>query len=67
VRHISYDPRISKTSMAAFNAAQDELIRLGSSQADKRLQLPTVVLGDVMRRIEQTSPKYFADLKQVGY
>ena len=29
VKHINYDPRISKASMQAFDAAQNELIKLG--------------------------------------
>ena len=66
VRHISYDPRISKESMAAFNAAQDALIRTGSSSADKKLDLQKVVLTSYMRDVEKSHPQYFADLKKVN-
>ena len=67
VRHINYDPRISKASMDAFEAAQNELIRLGSGSADKKLALPSVVLTDYMKKVEQTHPQYFTDLKKVNY
>jgi ABC-type nitrate/sulfonate/bicarbonate transport system substrate-binding protein len=67
VKHINYDPRISKASMQAFDAAQNELIKLGSSSADKKLALDKVVLADTMKKIEQTHPQYFKDLKKVGY
>ena len=67
VKHLSYDPRVSKTNMASFNTAQESLIQLGSSTADKRLDLPTVILGDVMQKIEKSHPQYFKDLKKVAY
>ncbi len=67
IQHLSYDPRISKINMAAFNAAQESLIQLGSSKADKRLDLPKVVLVDYMMKIEKSHPQYFKDLKKVAY
>ncbi len=67
VKHVNYDPRISKASMQAFDAAQNELIKLGSGSADKKLALNTVVLTDYMKKVEQTHPQYFKDLKKVGY
>lgn len=67
VRHINYDPRISKASMEAFDAAQNELIRLGSGSVDKKLALPNVVLVDYMKKVEQTHPQYFKDLQKVSY
>lgn len=67
VRHINYDPRISKASMQAFDAAQNELIKVGSGSADKKLTLPAVVLTDYMKKVEQTHPQYFKDLKKVTY
>ena len=67
VKHLSYDPRVSNTNMTSFNTAQDLLIQLGSSTADKRLDLSKVVLGDVMQKIEKSHPQYFSDLKSVAY
>ena len=67
IQHLSYDPCISKINMAAFNAAQESLIQLGSSKADKRLDLPKVVLVDYMMKIEKSHPQYFKDLKKVAY
>ena len=67
VKHLSYDPRISKTNMTSFNTAQESLITLGSSQADKRLTLPNVVLANYMQEIEKSHPQYFKDLKKVPY
>jgi sulfonate transport system substrate-binding protein len=67
VKHINYDPRISKASMQAFDAAQNELIKLGAGSADKKLALKDVVLTDYMKKVEQTHPEYFKDLKKVSY
>ena len=67
VKHINYDPRISKASMTAFDSAQNELIKLGSGSADKKLTLPNVVLTDYMKKVEKDHPEYFKDLKRVVY
>ena len=67
VRHISYDPRISAENLKAFESTQDELIRLGSSTADKRLALSSVVLTNTMREVERRHPELFRDLKPVTY
>ena len=67
ISNLNYDPRISKINMSAFNAAQDSLIEQGSSQAAKRLDLPKVVLGDIMMKIEKSHPQFFKDLKQFAY
>ena len=53
--------------MTAFNAAQESLIQQGSSQTDKRLDLPKVVLGNFMLKIEKSHPQHFKNLKQVAY
>ncbi len=67
IQHLNYDPRISKINMTAFNAAQESLIEQGSSEAGKRLDLPKVVLGNYMMKIEKSHPQYFKDLKPVAY
>jgi ABC-type nitrate/sulfonate/bicarbonate transport system substrate-binding protein len=60
IQHINYDPRISKASMQAFDAAQNELIKLGSGSADKKFALQNVVLTPTCAtsrtRTRSTSP-----------
>jgi ABC-type nitrate/sulfonate/bicarbonate transport system substrate-binding protein len=61
IPHISYDPRISRESLRAFENAQNELLQLTIKGA-KPLRITDVVLTSYSEAAQKAYPEYFADL-----
>ena len=62
IQHIRFDPRISKESLRAFEAAQDEILRLTLKDAPRRLTITEVVLTSFVEAAQRSHPEYFSDL-----
>ncbi len=61
IRHINYDPRISRESLRAFENAQNELLRLTIKGA-KPIRITDIVLTSYTEAAQRAHPEYFADL-----
>jgi ABC-type nitrate/sulfonate/bicarbonate transport system substrate-binding protein len=61
IQHISYDPRISRESLRAFENAQNDLLKLTIKDA-KPLQIRDIVLTRFTEQAEKSHPEYFRDL-----
>jgi ABC-type nitrate/sulfonate/bicarbonate transport system substrate-binding protein len=64
IQHISYDPRISRESLRAFENAQNDLLQLTIKGA-KPLKITDVVLTSYTEAAQKAYPEYFADLPPV--
>ncbi len=64
IPHISYDPRISRESLRAFENAQNELLQLTIKGA-KPLKITDIVLISYTEAAQKAYPEYFADLPPV--
>jgi ABC-type nitrate/sulfonate/bicarbonate transport system substrate-binding protein len=61
IRHISYDPRVSKPVMQAFEAAEDDVLKNTLTGA-QRLRVPEQFAGEALAQVERAYPQYFDDL-----
>jgi ABC-type nitrate/sulfonate/bicarbonate transport system substrate-binding protein len=61
IQHISYDPRMSRASLRAFENAQDDLLKLTIKDA-KPLKITDIVLTRFTETAQKAHPEYFADL-----
>jgi ABC-type nitrate/sulfonate/bicarbonate transport system substrate-binding protein len=61
IPHISYDPRISRESLRAFENAQNELLQLTIKGA-KPMRITDIVLTSYSEAAQRAHPEYFADL-----
>ncbi len=62
IQHIRYDPRISKYSLQAFEAAQEDILKLTLTNAPKRLPIPEQFAASFLDEVQRTHPQYFSDL-----
>lgn len=61
IRHINYDPRMSRESVRAFENAQNDLLKLTIKNAQP-LRITDVVLTAYTAAAQQAQPGYFSDL-----
>jgi len=61
IQHISYDPRISRQSLQAFENAQNELLQ-HTIKGAKPKRITDIVLTSYTEAAQRTHPQYFADL-----
>src|SRR5437867_1946352 len=61
VRHISYDPRVSRPVMQAFEAAEDDVLK-NTLKGATRLGIPEQFASSYLADVEKTNPEYFSDL-----
>jgi hypothetical protein len=61
VQHISYDPRVSKAVMQAFEAAEDDVLK-NTLKGGQRLSVPDQFATSAMAEVEKKYPEYFSDL-----
>lgn len=61
IRHISYDPRISRPVLQAFEAAEDDVLK-NTLKGAARLDVPAQFSPAFLREVEQQHPEYFSDL-----
>src|SRR5258706_10726430 len=61
IRHISYDPRVSKAVMQAFEAAEDDVLR-NTLKGAARLDVPAQFASASLVEVERAHPEYFDDL-----
>src|ERR1700693_4519961 len=61
IQHISYDPRVSKAVMQAFEAAEDDVLK-NTLKGAARLSIPEQFASSYLADVEKTNPEYFSDL-----
>ena len=61
IQHISYDPRISRQSLQAFENAQNELLQ-HTIKGAKPKRITDIVLTSYTDAAQRAHPQYFADL-----
>jgi len=61
IQHISYDPRISRQSLQAFENAQNELLQ-HTIKGAKPKRITDIVLTSYTEAAQRAHPQYFADL-----
>ena len=61
VQHISYDPRISRAVIKAFDAAEDDILK-NTLQGAARLNIPDQFAAAFLGEVEKSHPDYFSDL-----
>ena len=61
IQHISFDPRISRQSLQAFENAQNELLQHTIKDA-KPKRITDIVLTSYTETAQRSHPQYFADL-----
>jgi ABC-type nitrate/sulfonate/bicarbonate transport system substrate-binding protein len=61
IQHISFDPRISRESLRAFENAQNDLLKLTIKDA-KPLKITDIVRTSYTETTQKTHPEYFKDL-----
>ena len=61
VRHISYDPRVSKPVLQAFEAAEDDVLK-NTVKGGQRLNIPDQFATSYLAEVETKYPEYFSDL-----
>jgi len=61
IQHISYDPRISRQSLQAFENAQNELLQ-HTIKDGKPKRITDIVLTNYTETAQRSHPQYFADL-----
>jgi ABC-type nitrate/sulfonate/bicarbonate transport system substrate-binding protein len=64
IQHISFDPRMSRESLRAFENAQNDLLRL-TIKDGKPLRITDVVLTRFTEAAQKANPGYFSDLPAV--
>jgi ABC-type nitrate/sulfonate/bicarbonate transport system substrate-binding protein len=61
IRHISYDPRVSRPVMLAFEAAEDDVLK-NTLKGAARLGIPEQFASASLAEVEKAYPEYFSDL-----
>jgi ABC-type nitrate/sulfonate/bicarbonate transport system substrate-binding protein len=61
VRHISYDPRVSRPVMQAFEAAEDDVLK-NTLKGAPRLPIPEQFATSFLADAQKAYPEYFSDL-----
>jgi sulfonate transport system substrate-binding protein len=61
VRHISYDPRVSRPVMQAFESAEDDVLK-NTLKGAPRLGIPEQFATSFLAEAQRTYPEYFSDL-----
>src|SRR6202795_4154715 len=61
IQHISYDPRVSRPVMQAFEAAEDDVLK-NTVKGGSRLSIPEQFASSYLADVEKTNPEYFSDL-----
>ncbi len=61
IRHISYDPRVSRPVMQAFEAAEDDVLK-NTLKGAPRLGIPEQFASSFLTDAEKAYPQYFSDL-----
>ena len=61
VQHISYDPRVSKPVLQAFEAAEDDVLN-NTVKGGQRLSVPDQFATSYLVEVEKAYPLYFSDL-----
>ncbi len=61
IQHISYDPRVSRPVMQAFEAAEDDVLK-NTLKGAARLNIPDQFASSYLADVEKTNPEYFSDL-----
>ena len=61
IQHISYDPRVSRPVMQAFEAAEDDVVK-NTLKGAARLNIPDQFASSYLADVEKTNPEYFNDL-----
>jgi ABC-type nitrate/sulfonate/bicarbonate transport system substrate-binding protein len=61
VRHISYDPRVSRAVMQAFEAAEDDVLK-NTLKGAPRLAIPEQFAASFLAEAQEAYPEYFSDL-----
>jgi len=61
IQHISYDPRVSPSVMQAFEAAEDDILKLTLKDAP-RLNIREQFASSFLTEVQKAHPEYFNDL-----
>jgi ABC-type nitrate/sulfonate/bicarbonate transport system substrate-binding protein len=61
VQYISYDPRVSPSVMQAFEAAEDDILKLTLKDAP-RLNIREQFASSFLTEVQKAHPEYFNDL-----
>ena len=61
IQHISYDPRVSRPVMQAFETAEDDVLK-NTVKGGSRLSIPDQFVPSYLAEIEKAYPEYFSDL-----
>jgi sulfonate transport system substrate-binding protein len=61
IQHISYDPRVSRPVMQAFEAAEDDVLK-NTLKGAQRLAIPEQFASSFLADAEKAYPQYFNDL-----
>jgi ABC-type nitrate/sulfonate/bicarbonate transport system substrate-binding protein len=61
IRHISYDPRVSRPVMQAFEAAEDDVLK-NTLKGAPRLGIPEQFAPSFLADAQRSYPQYFSDL-----
>jgi ABC-type nitrate/sulfonate/bicarbonate transport system substrate-binding protein len=61
IQHISYDPRVSRPVMQAFEAAEDDVLK-NTLKGAARLSIPDQFASSYLADVEKANPEYFSDL-----
>jgi ABC-type nitrate/sulfonate/bicarbonate transport system substrate-binding protein len=64
IKHIHFDPRMSKNVLQAFENAEDEVLT-NTLKGAPRLNVPTLFRPEFMQQVEKEHPEYFADLPKL--
>jgi NitT/TauT family transport system substrate-binding protein len=61
IRHISYDPRVSRPVMQAFESAEDDILK-NTLKGVPRLGIPEQFAASFLADAQKAYPEYFSDL-----
>ena len=64
IKHIHFDPRMSKNVLRAFENAEDEVLT-NTLKGAPRLDVPKLFRPEFMQQVEKEHPEYFADLPKL--
>jgi len=64
IKHIHFDPRMSKNVLQAFENAEDEVLT-NTLKGAARLDVPKLFRPEFMQQVEKEHPDYFADLPKL--
>jgi sulfonate transport system substrate-binding protein len=64
IKHIHFDPRMSKAVLQAFENAENEVL-MNTLKGAPRLNVPSLFRPEFMQQVEKEHPEYFADLPKL--